>query len=542
MLPALWTRSNWFLCCSLLLGMLLSVAGCGPKSSPPTPSPPGSILFGLDAASWKVMIPLIREGYLPVMERLCLDGAAGPLQTLDPTVSVVIWTTIATGKLPENHGIFNWTRRGQDGEAGQLAITSNMRTCKALWTIAGEHNLSPLFVNWWASWPAESIDGTILSNRALSNNLQLRSWPEELIEHISAKFPPADQKYAPPRAKPSTKLADFITQRLTEEQWFLRVGSELYSERRPGLFGIYFRSLDLLEHELWDTIEPEKYDPSKHPQYSTVIADYYRYFDHALGELLSKAAPDTSVVVVSDHGMEPLTEFPPPIEALKLDKLLSIYDLARVDDKGKLLIAQSIAYDNGRYPPGLLRAITVNCPNPEARTATVAAVKERLGGIRTEQNHPFFTRISEGNLPGDDLVLELNPVIKPKDTFKIDKQSYTVKDYISFIIHPRAGQHWHAPPGVILVGGPGVARATKLLQAHVTDVTPTLLYMLGVPTAQDMDGNPLTAAFTDQVLKRQPIQWVTTYETSSAVSPREPITTSEDEEIKAELRALGYIE
>ena len=45
------------------------------------------------------------EGKLPNFARLRQEGAYGRLQSSPPLLSPVIWTTIATGKTPDQHGI-----------------------------------------------------------------------------------------------------------------------------------------------------------------------------------------------------------------------------------------------------------------------------------------------------------------------------------------------------------------------------------------------------------------------------------------------------
>jgi len=84
------------------------------------------LIFGIDAAAWNVVDPLIDAGYLPTIQSLADRGMKCRLKTLQPTVSVMLWTTIATGMFPDKHGIDNWLSEGTD-TSGQLAITSNLR-------------------------------------------------------------------------------------------------------------------------------------------------------------------------------------------------------------------------------------------------------------------------------------------------------------------------------------------------------------------------------------------------------------------------------
>ena len=59
------------------------------------------LLLGVDGFEWSVVLPLLAEGRMPALAALMERGVVGKLDTLDPTVSPRLWTTIATGKLPE---------------------------------------------------------------------------------------------------------------------------------------------------------------------------------------------------------------------------------------------------------------------------------------------------------------------------------------------------------------------------------------------------------------------------------------------------------
>src|SRR5262249_36901627 len=63
------------------------------------------LVVGLDGADWEVIRPLIREGRLPHLARLVGEGTSGTLLSEPPLLSPIIWTTLATGRPPTEHGI-----------------------------------------------------------------------------------------------------------------------------------------------------------------------------------------------------------------------------------------------------------------------------------------------------------------------------------------------------------------------------------------------------------------------------------------------------
>ena len=73
----------------------------------------------------------LTEGKLPHFAQLRREGAYGPLATIQPILSPVVWTTIATGRAPQDHGVLDFVEIGADGKA--TPITSLRRRVPALW-------------------------------------------------------------------------------------------------------------------------------------------------------------------------------------------------------------------------------------------------------------------------------------------------------------------------------------------------------------------------------------------------------------------------
>jgi hypothetical protein len=77
--------------------------------------------------------------------------------------------------------------------------------------------------------------------------------------------------------------------------------------------------------------------------------------------------------------------------------------------------------------------------------------------------------------------------------------------------NPRvSGSHERAPDGFLMAYGASVA-ARRLPRASVLDVTPTLLYSLGLPIGRDMDGFARTDVFTGEFTTRVPLTFIPSY-------------------------------
>jgi len=62
------------------------------------------LLIGWDAADWKFIMPLLDAGLMPTLDGLINAGMMGNLASLQPMLSPMLWTSIATGKRADSMG------------------------------------------------------------------------------------------------------------------------------------------------------------------------------------------------------------------------------------------------------------------------------------------------------------------------------------------------------------------------------------------------------------------------------------------------------
>src|SRR5580698_584134 len=121
------------------------------------------LLIGWDAADWKVINPLMDAGLMPTLQKLVNGGVIANLATLDPPLSPMLWTSIATGKMADEHGILGFVE--PDGDTMMIRpVSSRSRKVKAIWNILTQKGFKTNVVGWWPSHPAEPINGVCVSN------------------------------------------------------------------------------------------------------------------------------------------------------------------------------------------------------------------------------------------------------------------------------------------------------------------------------------------------------------------------------------------
>ena len=121
------------------------------------------LLIGWDGADWEHIQPLLEQGLLPNIKAFMEAGTTGNLATLGPVLSPMLWNSVATGKHAYKHGIYGFTEPDHNN-GGARPFSSYSRKTKAFWNICSQMGLKSNVINWWASHPAEPIDGCIVSN------------------------------------------------------------------------------------------------------------------------------------------------------------------------------------------------------------------------------------------------------------------------------------------------------------------------------------------------------------------------------------------
>ncbi|HTF91131.1 MAG TPA: alkaline phosphatase family protein [Planctomycetota bacterium] len=321
---------------------------------------PRVMLIGVDGAEWARLKPLMAAGRLPNFARLCTDAYTAPLQTTMPTLSPVIWTTIVTGVREDVHGVLDFTSVWLPGmERGiqctyakyggdpklpthvglveviktlvnhrwidETPIDALQRRQKALWNILSEHGVKSAFVRWWATWPAEKFDGWMLSDNdpltqvfaaeqaglthvaASQDNV---TWPAQLTEDLLPLIKQDGELVSAKKGQIASLLDDPIFADLKEtetdelranplklktfelivrgDRFATRTAVKLWNEQKPPMLGVYLRAVDNISHRFG--------------QRTGVVDHTYEFMDARLGELLAAGGPDTTYVLVSDHG------------------------------------------------------------------------------------------------------------------------------------------------------------------------------------------------------------------------------------------------
>jgi tetratricopeptide (TPR) repeat protein len=288
------------------------------------------IILGLDGADPATIDLLMSEGALPNFAKLRREGAYAPLESRKPLLSPVIWTTIATGKTPDRHRIGHFVAVNPvSGE--QLPVTSRMRKAQAIWNILSARGRSVDVVGWWATWPAEKVRGTIVSDHFAYHFLMEEGAAEAAGDAGRVSPPEVEARLAPLRKRPQdvtpAELSRFVTvsaeeaarpfdfaDDLSHFKWayataetYAAIGLKLWKEERPDNLLVYVEGLDTTSHLFGHLFRARGLSgelAAQQAKYGRAVEQMYVYADGLLGRVLEAMDSRTTLLVVSDHGFE----------------------------------------------------------------------------------------------------------------------------------------------------------------------------------------------------------------------------------------------
>jgi predicted AlkP superfamily phosphohydrolase/phosphomutase len=378
----------------------------------PRESPRITMLL-LDGASLEYIWPRVAAARLPNFGRLLDSGASMDLATIRPTQPDPVWASVATGMYPAKNGVRSAAayfapgdERGVDllpdhcfshvlvrlGVVRDQPATSAAWRARPIWAILNDYGLSTGVVRWPLTYPAQPIDGFLVSDRfhqLIGSMFEFdgqAAYPADLIPTARDAFgtvAPVDDARA------------IAAQR---DEAYNRVWRQLRAERPVQLSAIRFQGIDTVGHAYLRYAQPRDFgdvSDQERQQYGAILDRYYAAIDAEIGAAMEQLSPGDLLLVVSGFGMQP-----------------------------------------------------------------VSAVKRALARVLRD---PDVT-----------------------------------------------GTHESAPDGFLLAYGSSITPGRKQ-RGSIVDVTPTILYFLGLPVGRDMDGYARADLFTPAFTAARPIAFIPSY-------------------------------
>lgn len=443
---------------ALASSSLLALAACGePTLADVKPRDRKVLLVAVDGLFFKIGQKLFERDSLPTLADLRAHGIEvpliGELAYLDPN-SVGLdpaetWTTVATGfpptqagdEIKRGHGVRDLTVPVKDSYA-RAPVTTAHRQVPTLWDVLSAVGVKSAIVNWPVTWPAEPIDGYVVSDRffhaklglgwlgpagrvdlptvppALTAAAEHLTWPPELAAPHAAAVTAAMNAAPPPILEPMRQLAARTTdaptlRNLRQFEQAVRTDFAtrdslvqlLKSDRDIRFAACYLDSFDVAGHLFWAHIEPQLWTrsgdpairdklPRNYADYSTIVPLAMIAIDTIVRDLREAMGPDTTVLLVSDHALQ--SDADPTNRDFNLNRLFARLGWLKYLPDGAIDWANTRCFDRTQWETSFIRHVSINfkgewpqgsveAPTAQERGVRWSEIQNELSRLKTSQ-------------------------------------------------------------------------------------------------------------------------------------------------------------
>jgi predicted AlkP superfamily phosphohydrolase/phosphomutase len=250
------------------------------------------VIVGLDGVPFGLIENFTDNGLMPETKKLIENGLFVPMESSIPEISSVAWSSMITGKNPGEHGIFGYT----DIPLGTYRLSfPNFNNLKAepFWQIYGREK--SIIINVPATFPVKPLNGIHISG-FVSLDLKRSVYPESLIQKLNE----LNYRIDVDASKAHQSIDMFLNDLDKTLKARIAAYRFLWREEDWQTFMLVFTGTDRLSHFLWDAFEDEN-----HP-YCLAFIEHFRQIDGVIGEIAEDLSDEDVLVLLSDHGFEPL--------------------------------------------------------------------------------------------------------------------------------------------------------------------------------------------------------------------------------------------
>ena len=560
------------------------------------------LVIGIDAATMDLIRPWAEAGHLPTFRRLFQEGTSGLLRSVPSRNSAAAWTSMLTGKNPGKHGIFFFTEY-RPGSLEFSYVNGSHRVGPALWNLLSEAGKRVVVINVPMTYPAEEVNGFMISGMDAPGVHDPRFvYPRDLYREIRSRVGEYVIETGLGSYMKAGKLDQGVHALHRTTHLRLAAARYLMTSKPWDFFMVVFRATDPSQHYFWKYMQPEEFRVSRSEveRYGQVILDVYKDMDAAVAELLSLAGPETVVLIASDHGASADTAkakvlyrwleamgvlrykervgngWRPAARNLawglmaktyrQVDKrfsrevkkrLFHMFPTLRARTEGHMTYSRIDWSGTKAFSDGKRAEIWINLKGRQPFGIVVPGqeykevceyVTEKLYEARdAHSGKPLVQRVYHSD------EVYHGPFVDKATDLIIEWHKNAVTDAVDFgdgkiVTIDRHGAEnplerlicgAHDPMGILFMAGGPVRRGLDLKEANIMDIAPTVLYLLGQPIPDDMDGGVILEGLDTDYVSSNPVQKA---EAVAADVQAEGYSREDEAIIEERLRGLGYIE
>lgn len=457
------------------------------------------LVIGLDGFDPKMAEAWIEE--LPNLRALMARGIHGPLQSIVQPVTPAAWTAMISGRDPGHFGFTDFTSRVGRSCTDFKLVHARMIQVPTIFSMLAKAGKRVWRIGVPISYPAMPIPngGNIACFMAPSIKSGIASSPELQQEVLAATSSPYVLDVAVSDQAQDADRDDLLRQIREMDRQRFDIAAHVIRNKPWDLLFMTAMGTDRVGHCFMRFQDPEHGRYEADSRYQNAIRDCYRYCDERIGELIELAGPETTVLVVSDHGMQRMdgkvnlnewllengylhlteaVEGPTPLRTANVD-----WGRTRAFAKG--YGGQIYLNVRGREQAG--------CVEPGDADALLDEIAAGLEKLTAPDGRPLSVQAFRGR----DLYSGPHADRCPDLCVQFDECRYLTSDLIGLgrLVTPIRDLGFddgaHAPDGFFAMAGPEVPMLGRFAALHLYDVAPTVLDLLGQPVPSDWEGQPV---------------------------------------------------
>ncbi len=263
---------------------------------------PRLLIIGLDCMEPSLVFERWRDD-LPNLHRLMQLGSYGRLESSIPAITVPAWSCMMTGRDPGELGIYGFrNRRDRDYHSMGIADGTAVKFPR-LWDLLGEAGWKVAVLSVPGTSPPYPVHGSLVSCFLTPSTSVPFTYPPDLAAQILSWMPDFMLDVPNFRSDEKERILQNLFQ-LCDQRFTL--AEKLLRRDQPDFLMLVDMGVDRIHHAFWKPMDPRHPQHEPDSPFATAIHDYYVHVDRRIGDLLATCDDDTAVLVVSDHGAQPL--------------------------------------------------------------------------------------------------------------------------------------------------------------------------------------------------------------------------------------------
>jgi predicted AlkP superfamily phosphohydrolase/phosphomutase len=548
------------------------------------------MIIGLDGATFDIIKPMVKAGRLPTFANLLANGTHSNLKSTVLPITPPAWSSFMTGKNPGKHGVFAFYTQSTETYGTQMASGLSIKA-KKIWDYLDTERIGLIDIP--MTFPPQEINGYMISGWPVPSEESIFTHPAslhtEIIREVGSYIMDTTIISSHSRMSPIETLRHLYL--YTES----RKDASLYLLKKKGpfdLFIVVFRGTDFLQHVAFKFLDEEycKTNPEVSKKFKDVLFQFYEKMDSIVADLIRFMGEDAVTILMSDHGAGPLKKKFYINRWLKQEGFLSLrrgtsFHGIRINRAPLSYLLQRVgaSYLN-LFIPSLFKRMRIPYPKPYTKHPSALIDWSKTKAFANLTWPDEIIRINmegrepEGSVSQKDyettrsnIIERLLEVRDPETGEKIIDKAYRREEvyhgpYLkeapdilvltqntSYVFspslddgvlfeRPKDPRASHRMEGIFIIKGPDIKAGQVLSGLNITDIAPTVLYLMGKPIPDTIDGRVISEAINNESFGMYPPRYCKEEERGSSKENIQEFTEDEKKKIEEGLRALGYME